>query len=414
MANTILNPSIIAKAAVTLLENELVAAKQVYRGYEDEFDKKVNGYPVGATISIRKPTQFTVRSGATASIQDVVEGVETFTVDTQIGVDFNFTSVELTLQIEDLSERVLKPAMIRLANQIDVDVLSLYKGIWNWVGTPGQNIDAFSDFAKGPERLDLQAVPQGMRRGVISPSDKWALAGSQTALALPAVGTPAYRKGSLGMVGDVDLYMTQNVVTHTVGSTAGTPLVNGASQNVTYATAKATESVPGTQTLITDGWTASGAVIKEGDVFTIASVFAVNPITKATLPYLQQFVARADGTADGSGNLTITIAPAIITSGAFQTVSAAPADNAAITRVGTAATGYPQNMVFNRDAFGLVIVPMVSPPGAVDVSRESYKGVYARMIPYYTGSTDVSAFRLDILYGKKVLDPRQATRISGT
>jgi len=414
VANTILNPSIIAKAAVTLLENELVAAKQVYRGYEDEFDKKVNGYPVGATISIRKPTQFTVRSGATASIQDVVEGVETFTVDTQIGVDFNFTSVELTLQIEDLSERVLKPAMIRLANQIDVDVLSLYKGIWNWVGTPGQNIDAFSDFAKGPERLDLQAVPQGMRRGVISPSDKWALAGSQTALALPAVGTPAYRKGSLGMVGDVDLYMTQNVVTHTVGSTAGTPLVNGASQNVTYATAKATESVPGTQTLITDGWTASGAVIKEGDVFTIASVFAVNPITKATLPYLQQFVARADGTADGSGNLTITIAPAIITSGAFQTVSAAPADNAAITRVGTAATGYPQNMVFNRDAFGLVIVPMVSPPGAVDVSRESYKGVYARMIPYYTGSTDVSAFRLDILYGKKVLDPRQATRISGT
>jgi hypothetical protein len=414
VANTILNPSVIAKTAVTLLENELVAAKQVYRGYEDEFDKKVNGYPVGSTISIRKPTQFTVRSGATASIQDVVEGVETFTIDTQIGVDFNFTSVELTLQIEELSERVLRPAMIRLANQIDVDVLSLYKGVYNWVGTPGQNIDAFSDFAKGPERLDLQAVPQGQRRGVISPSDKWALAGSQTALALPAIGTPAYRKGSVGMVADVDLYMTQNVVTHTVGSTAGTPLVNGASQNVTYATAKATESVPGTQTLITDGWTASGAVIKEGDVFTIASVFAVNPVTKATLPYLQQFVARADGTADGSGNLTITIAPAIITSGAFQTVSAAPADNAAITRVGTAATGYPQNMVFDRNAFGLVIVPMVKPPGAVDVARESYNGVYARMIPYYSGSTDVSAFRLDILYGKKVLDPRLATRISGT
>jgi hypothetical protein len=149
VANTILNPSVIAKTAVTLLENELVAAKQVYRGYEDEFDKKVNGYPVGSTISIRKPTQFTVRSGATASIQDVVEGVETFTIDTQIGVDFNFTSVELTLQIEELSERVLRPAMIRLANQIDVDVLSLYKGVYNWVGTPGQNIDAFSRLRQG-------------------------------------------------------------------------------------------------------------------------------------------------------------------------------------------------------------------------------------------------------------------------
>lgn len=415
MANTILNPSVIAKSAVTLLENELVAAKQVFRGYEDEFDKKVNGYPVGATISIRKPTQFTVRSGATASIQDVVEGVETFTIDTQIGVDFNFTSVELTLQIEELSARVLKPAMIRLANQIDQDLLSLYKGVWNWVGTPGQNIDAFSDFAKGPERLDLQAVPQGMRRGVISPSDKWALAGSQTALALPAIGTPAYRKGALGEVADVDLFMTQNVVTHTVGLKAGSPQVNGASQNVTYVTAKATESVPGTQTFLTKGWTATQTgVVKEGDTFTIANVFAVNPITKATLPFLQQFVVRADANADGSGLATLTIAPAIITSGAFQTVSAVPADSAAITVLGTASTGYPQNMVFNRDAFGLVIVPMVSPPGAVQVSRESYKGIYARMIPYYSGSTDVSAFRLDILYGKKTLDPRQAVRVSGT
>jgi hypothetical protein len=417
VANTILNPSIIAKAAVALLENELVAAKVVYRGYEDEFDKKVNGYPVGATISIRKPTQFTVRSGATASIQDVVEGVETFTVDQQKGVDFNFTSVELTLQIEELSERVLKPAMIRLANQIDVDVLSLYKGIWNWVGTPGQNIDAFSDFAKGPERLDLQAVPQGMRMGVISPSDKWALAGSQTALALPAIGTPAYRKGALGMVADVDLYMTQNVVTHTTGPRGGTPLVNGAAQNVTYATAKATESVPGTQTLITDGWTAAAATrVAVGDVFTIANVFAVNPVTKATLPYLQQFTVATGSTvaSDGSGNLTLTIAPAIITSGAFQTVDSVPADNAALTFVGTASTGYPQNMVFNKEAFGLVIVPMVNPPGAVDVARETYKGISARMIPYYSGSTDVSAFRLDVLYGLKVIDPRQASRISGT
>ena len=33
-----------------------------------------------------------------------------------------------------------------------------------------------------------------------------------------------------------------------------------------------------TQALLTDGWTASSAILKEGDVFTLAGVYAVNPV----------------------------------------------------------------------------------------------------------------------------------------
>lgn len=409
MANTTLNASIVAKAAVKILENELVMARQVYRGYEDEFDKKINGYTVGDTITIRKPTDFTVRDGATASTQDVTEGKTSIQINKQKGVDFKFTSQQLTLNIGELSERVIKPAMVQLANQVDQDLMALYKDVPNWVGTPGNTISTFAGFAAGPTRMDLTAVPTDMRSAVLSPTDYWAMAGGQTALYLQTVAGDAYRKGRIGEVGGVDTYMAQNVPTHTVGPLGGTPLVNGGSQNTTYDT-----TGTNTQSLITDGWTAAAAArVKKGDVFTIAGVYDVNPVTKATLPHLKQFVVTADGSSDGSGNLTLTIAPQIISSGAFQTVSAAPADNAPLTFRGTASTGYAQNLMFHKNAFALCAVPMVKPPGAVDVARESYKGLSVRVIPYYDGVNDASNWRLDILYGTKTIDPRLAVRVNG-
>lgn len=411
MANTTLTADIIAKEALMILDNNLVMAKQVFRGYEDEYSKNINGYTVGDTISVRRPTDFTVRDGATASNQDVVEGKTTITVNKQKGVDFKFTSAELTLKIEELSERVIKPAMVQLANQIDRDVMALYDDVWNWVGTPGQLVNSYTDFAKAPERLDQLAVPVDSRSAVLSPSDHWGLLGSQTALFIQDAARGAYRQGSLGMIGGVDTFMSQNVPTHTVGPLGGTPLVNGAAQNVAYDTVKNTY----VQNLITDGWTAAAAArVKAGDVFTIANVYAVNPVTKAVQPYLQQFVVKSDASSDGSGNATLSISPPIISTGAFQTVSAAPADNAALTFMGTASTGYAQNLVFHKNAFALVTVPMVRPPGAVDVSRQSYKGTSVRLIPYYDGSNDVSNWRLDVLYGTQTLDGRLATRASGT
>lgn len=386
MANAVITPDIFAKEALMILDNNLVMAKQVHRGLEKEFSNSVNGYAVGDTVSIRRPTDFTVRDGATASVQDVVEGKTSITVNKMKGVDFSFTSTELTLDIKDLSERVIKPAMIQLANEVDANLMALYKDVPNWVGTPGQVVNSYADFAKAPERMDELAIPQEGRSAVLSPADHWGLLGSQTALYMQDVAKGAYRQGSLGMIGGVDTYMSQNVPTHTVGVATGTPLVNGASQVSTYATVKDTM----TQSLITDGWTAdTTGILKAGDVFTIAGVFAVNPVTKATLPFLRQFVVTADANSGATtGPATLTIYPAIITSGAFKNASAAPADNAAITVLGTGGTGYRQNLSFNRGAFALAMVPLVSPPGAVDVARRSYNGTSVRVIPYYTGSTE--------------------------
>ncbi|MQX29001.1 P22 phage major capsid protein family protein [Sinorhizobium meliloti] len=412
MANAVKTVSMIAKEATMILENSLVAAKLIHRGYDEEYGRNPNGYKVGSTISIRKPTDFTVRDGAVASSQDVVEGSTTIVVNKQKGIDFQFTSQELALDMNQLSERVIKPAMVQLANQIDRDIMALYAAVPSWVGTPGQLVNSYADFAKAPERLDEFAVPQDERSALLSPADNWGMLGSQTALYIQNAANGAYRNGSLGMIGGVDTYMAQNVPTHTVGVATGTPLVNGASQTSTYASVKDTY----TQSLVTDGWTNSTTgILKAGDVFTIANVFAVNPVTKATLPFLRQFVVTADVDSGATtGPATLTISPPIITSGAFQTVSAAPADNAAITVLGTGGTGYRQNMVFHKNAFAMVTVPMEAPQGAVNVSRQSYKGINVRVVPFYDGTNDISKWRLDVLYGTKAIDPRLATRLSGT
>lgn len=412
MANTTLTASVVAKAALAILENELGWVNDLYRAPEEEFSKSVNGYKIGDTLNIRRPADFTVRTSATLSTQDVLEGKTTLAIDQQIGVDFKFTSSDLTLKISDLSERVIKPAMSSIVNYMAKDVLdTMYKRVYNWAGTPGQTINSYADFAKGPERLDLMAVPQDGRIALLSPTDHWGLLGNQTGLYIEKAANDAYRNGSLGQIGGVKTYMSQVVPTHTNGGTYGTPLIRGGSQTVSYDTAKDAW----TMSLATDGWTSS-ASITEGTVFTIDGVFMVNPKTKVKTAVLQQFVVTAAKTADEttSNATTLTVSPPVITSGPHQTVDAAPADNATITVVGTASTGYLQNMVFHKNAMALAVVPLELPAAAYGASRESYKGLSCRVIPVYDGTNDVSTWRLDLLYGRKLIDPRLATRLSGT
>lgn len=404
MPNTTLTADIIAKAAVAVLDNELVMGKKVFRGYEEDFAKKVNGYEVGETITIRKPADFTVRDGAVASAQNVTEGKTTITVNKRRGIDFKFTAQELTLNIKDLSERVIKPAMVQLANDIDVELHGLYKDVPNWVGTPGQVVNSFADFAKGPQRLDEGAVPQDMRCAVLSPEDHWGMVGSQTALFNDTINKPAYRQGQTGRIANIDTYMTQNVATHTVGSdVSGTVNQSITASTIAYSAVKDTMQ----QTI-----TVASLNLNPGDVFTIEDVYDVNPVTKARLSFQKQF------TVVSYSSNTLVFYPAMIWTGAFKNVSVTTGvtdlNTKAIVAVGNPGGIYRQNMVFHQNAFALVTVPLVSPPGAVDVGRQTYKGTSVRVIPVYDGINDESMWRLDVLFGVKAIDPRLATRLSGT
>lgn len=403
MANTVITPSIIAKVALAQLENNLVMGRSVYRDYDREFNK------VGDTISIRRPVNFTAQDGAVAVTQDVTEGKLSLTLDKRKHVSWLFNTQDLTLSVEKYNERYIQPAVIALANQIDYDGCQLYKKVWNWVGTPGTTISNYAGFAKAPLRLDEMAVPQDMRKAVLNPTDKWGLLGGQTGLYVQDAARDAYRRGDLGDIGGVLTAMDQNMATHTVGSWGGTPQVDGANQNVTYATSANTE----TQTLILKGLGAN-ATVKAGDVFTIASVNAVNPKSKVSTGNAQQFVVQSDTQASAGGAVTVTIAPPIITSGAYQTVDAAPGDSANLTLVGTASTSYRQNLVFHRNAFVLAMRDLEMPDGAVFKARESANGFSIRVLKWYDGENDEERIRLDVLYGWKAIYPHLATRLSGT
>jgi hypothetical protein len=417
MSNSLITPSIIAKEALMQLENNCVMANLVHRDFEDEFVK------VGSTISVRRPVQFTVTSGATLAKQDVTEGKFSVAVDSQKHVGWGFSTADLTLTIDEYSERYIKPACIQLANQIDADLCGLYKNLWNWVagtsgtsgtGTLGSNnlVNTFADFAKGPQRLDEGAVPSDDRRAVLSPGDHWALVGSQTALYFDKIGEPSYRKGKLGDIAGVATYMDQNVKSHTCGTRDNTtPAADAAAGNGVLSTTYATSKDTGTMILATDGWSTS-ETLTEGDVFTISTVLAVNPVSKASMAYVQQFVVRTAVTVT-NGDSEVVISPPIIATGAYQTVSEIAADADLIINMGTASAAYVSNMVFHKNAFALVMRPLVMPDGVAFKSKQSKNGFSIRVLKDYDIINDEEIIRLDVLYGVKTVDARLGTRLSG-
>ena len=412
--NTQLVADVVAKIALPILENELGWINTLYRAHEDEFSSEVNGYKKGASVRIRRPADFVLRSGATVVTQDVIEGYTTLTVDKQVGVDFEMSSADQALKDTDMAERILKPAMSTIANGIMADVATqMYQGAYNWVGTAGEKINSFADFSVPAERMDVMAIPQDNRHALLHPQDYWGLLGSQTALFINGPAQDAYRKGNLGEIGGINTMMSQVTPVHTNGSADNTtPLVKGASQQVTYDTAKNTWS----QTLLTDGWDSS-ATITAGTVFTIDNVYMVNPKTKANTGVKQQFVVTANVTADQTTTnaTSLTISPPLIVTGPHQTVTyAGSLDDQPIAVVGTSATSYRQNLFYHKNAMALAFVPLALPDGANGGARRTYKGISARVQPYYDGTNDINKWRIDVLYGRRLIDPRLIVRSSGT
>lgn len=413
MPNTLITPSMIAKEALMQLENNLVFANQVHREYAKEF---TGGQ--GSTVSIRRPVKFNTSNGATLVKQDVEEKSTNIVIDQRKHVGWEFSTQDLTLSIEEYSERYIKPAAITLANTLDRSIASLYRSVWNQVGSPGSTPASFANVAAVAQRLDEMAVDSDRRSLVTNPAARYAIAGNQ--LTLGAVGDKtrsAYEQAMVGNIATFDMFSSQNVRTHTVGVATGTPLVNGANQNVTYANATGSSW---SQTLNTDGWTNSTTgILKAGDVFTISGVYAVNPVpddtgAKQVMPYLQQFTVLADANSGATtGPAALTISPPIIISGPQQTVSAAPADNAAITVMGTGSTNYPISLGFHRNAFALVTVPLEMPDGAAFKARETYNGLSMRVVKDYDISNDTEIIRLDVLYGVKAIYPDLACRLIG-
>jgi hypothetical protein len=416
VANALITSSVITQETLRVIHNELAIVKRMNRVFEPEFGRK--GEKAGATINIRKPVQFTVRSGPVASIQDVNETTVPLTIQPEFGIDFAFSDFDLALSIDEFSKRYITPAAKRLATELDRRaVAAMTQATFNSVGTPGtppasQQATQLLFLQAGQKLTDMGAAMQDRVLAMSTSGMTNAVSYLNAGFNDQAKIGSQYRRGLLGTdTLGFDIYQSPNVQVQTVGPLGGTPLTNGATQGLVNSGATDNPSAS-TTSLITDGWTAAAAArVVAGDVFTIANVFAVNPETKQSTGVLQQFVVTANVSSDGSGNATLVISPAIIAGGAYQNVTQRAPDNSALTFLGTASTAYPVSLAFVEDAFSLVTVPMDLPKGMDMADQAEADGINLRFVRGFDITNNRRISRFDIMAGYAATRPEWATRV---
>jgi len=410
MSNAWKNSTIILGITLKAMMNKLMMARMVDRQVTPaEFNGKV-----GDTVYVRRPVSFTATDDpeiTSGQLTDIEQATVPVQLDTWKKVSFSLTQKERTLNIKDISKDILKPAGEELAQAIETLIASKYKYIPNFLGTPGTTPSTFLEIGQARQRLLELGVPDEIF-GMLTPETELNIANALKATADTGNAKSALEKAYLKRVAGMNLYGNQSLPTHTVGVNTGTPLVDGVSQNTTYALSKDTQ----TQTLDTEGWTASQTgILKAGDVFTINDVYSVNARTKVSTGNLCQFTVMEDADSDGSGDAELTISPPIITSGPYQTVDAAPANDAPITvKTGTGAAQYRQNIFMHKNCITLAFAKLAeAEPGSGVISRQvTYDGISM----LYTVGTDITTtktiYRLDLLCGAKVQNPQFGLRIT--
>jgi hypothetical protein len=391
----------ITRKALEILENNLVLTRNVNRQYDDSY--AVEGAKIGTTLRIRLPDRALVTDGAALQVQDDNEQFTTLTVASQKHIGVNFTTAEMTMQLDDFAERVLKPRISQLAASIDADVANSFLNMYQAVGTPGTTPSSTAVLLAAQQKLNESAAVMSPRYVTVNPAANAALIEGMKGLFNPVSTISAQFKNGMfgeGILGFEELNMSQSIKQFTTGSRAGAHTVT------TTVSAQGASSIAITGT--------GSQVIKKGDVFTIANVFSVNPQTRESTGSLQQFVCTEDETAAGGSYAEVKISPAIYTSSnALATVDSFPQSGAAVTFLGAASTQYPQNLVYHKDAIAFATADLLLPQGVDMASRQVHNGVSMRVVRQYDINNDRMPCRIDVLYGYSVIRPQMGVRLWG-
>ncbi|HEY9468718.1 MAG TPA: P22 phage major capsid protein family protein [Propionibacteriaceae bacterium] len=392
MANALLTPTAVTRESLRVLHQKLNFVGAVTRDYDDSYAK--SGAKIGDTLKIRLPNQYTVRSGATLAAQDTTESSVSLQVATQKGVDLNFTSVDLTLSLDDFSKRIIDPAMSVLAANIEADALNMYKDVYQSVWNGG-SAATYNKALDCRVLLQRSLTPNNDRTMLLDPQAMAdVIKDTKTLFQDQASIAKQFKEGMVGRAAGFDWGENTLLPSHTRGA-ADTAYVVNTSTGITSGTASVVVA------------TGTGAASK-GDVFTIAGVYSVHPETKASTGQLQQFVLTADY-AGGAGNLAV--APTPVTSGAKQNVTIVSAGSGkAVVWAGTASTAVQTGLAFQKGAFAFATADLVMPSGVDFAGREVMDGLSMRIVRAYDINNDQFPCRLDILYGYKTLRAALAAR----
>lgn len=388
MTNVLVTCSIIAKTALPVLQNMLSFAKNANRDWQDEFTSNMSrGYAPGQTINIKKPPRYTYRAGSVAVPQSTTETTVPLTLS-QGGVDLNFTLLEKTLSLTRLEDKIAA-AIAPVVNEIDRQGCTLaHYSTFNTLNPtgalPATQIAAVQAITDSNRRLDEMGAPRDKRRNfILGPGMNGALLNGFSGMFVGGGLEKQYQSGMMQNAFGIDPSMDQNVDVHTNGTqnVAGVN-INGANQTGSSITIVA---LTGT--------------ITRGTVITLPGVFAVNPQSRQSTGVLAQFVVTSDLAV---GATSIPLSPALVTSGAFQNVTASPTTGSPFLIVGAASTAYNCNVAFHSDAFTLAMAPLWAPQGGkgvIDVAQETMDGFSLKVTKFYDGINDKEITRIDTLFG---------------
>jgi hypothetical protein len=431
MAVTVDQSKLVLNAFAATFQNNLVAADAVsWKQYDGEMNDR-NGLTVVEQVGPRYTVTQTTDGiqDLSGGVQSTVFGSEQFKVNTVFTTSMGYGDFVKVRDLGDARENeAIKSAATNLAESIDAYVLrTAILASNNWVGTPGTDIDEYSDFIAGYTRLKAEGVDDSDLRGILSYEDKAALADKVTELAaLDGMATQTFREQFSGKIGSIPTVFTQQLPTIGMGSRTN-GAVNGATQNVDYVSV-ARSGAPGqymTQEINIDGL-GIGGTINDGEVFTIAGVEAYDNRLGASQARLQQFRVIGDATADGTGAATVRIFPALIVPGsgtgdnvnintAHATVTAAPADGAVVTFLGTADEAYRARAIIQKQAI-LVNTCDLPVPHTGKMARKQLTKVplSVRMWMDSDFATGDHRVRFDVALTANVRDRRRIVRINGT
>ena len=402
MANSLLTIDMITRKSLEILENNLVITRNVNRQYDDSF--AVEGAKIGSTLRIRLPDRALVTDGAALQVQEDNEQFTTLSVASQKHIGINFTSAELTMQLDDFAERVLKPRISQLAASIDANVADSYLSIGNTVGTPGTTPATSLVLLQAQQKLNENAAVMSPRYATVNPAANAGLVEGMKGLFNPTdTISRQFKNGMMGVgvLGYEEINMSQSIKQFTTGTRTAT----GGSTSAAVTTEGAT-------TIAITG-AGGGLVVKAGDVFTVADCFAVNPQTRESTGSLFQFVAQTTVTLGGSGEGNITVAPMYSAGQALATVNSLPGNSKSVVFVGAAGTQYPQNLVYHKDAITFATADLLMPQGVDMASRQVHNGISMRIVRQYDINNDRMPCRIDVLYGFGVIRPQMAVRLWG-
>lgn len=397
MANSLLTPTIITRKSLQILHQKSNFIGRTERQYDERFAK--DGAKIGSTLQIRLPNKYTVGTGAAITPQDTTEQKVDLTVATQKHVPMEFLSTELTLSLDDFTERIIDPAMSILAATAEADALTMSKDIYQQVGTPGTTPATALVYLLGHARLSDSLAPSGKRCYHIKPIDNATIVDALKGLFNDSSRiAEQYREGVMGRGLGGDWYENTYMSRVTNGNKVASVVVSGGSQT-------------GASLLL--GGVANLDTFKKGQTFTIAGVNEVHPETKVDTGVLQKFVITADVTSSTT-TVTVAISPSIVVSGALQNVSGSPANSAALVFDGTASLAYGLNLAWHKQAFAVVFADLDMPKGLDFAHREELDGISMRILRQFEVRTDKWVNRADILYGYKTIRPELACRVASS